>query len=173
MQRRVFLKILSSGLVLGSALFFSVKGLFFKENFLAVYHQQLDEFRKADSFKDLSSRDPEITKARTELIAKHLLENSVKDIPFFPNGKAVNGKVVRRKNMDFQTWSSHPAGGCNMGESPTESVTNPLSQTHDHKNLWITGSSILPTNGCTNGTLTFVAMGLRSAEKISAFMGKN
>ena len=39
-------------------------------------------------------------------------------------------------------------------------------QTHDHENLFVVGSPTLPNAGCTNGTLTFVALTLRSAERI-------
>ena len=36
-------------------------------------------------------------------------------------------------------------------------------RTHDHENLFVIGAPTLPTGGCTNGTLTFVALSLRSA----------
>jgi quinoprotein glucose dehydrogenase len=45
-------------------------------------------------------------------------------------------------------------------------VTDSVGRTHDHENLWVVGSPTLPTGGTTNGTLTFVALALRSATEI-------
>ena len=53
-----------------------------------------------------------------------------------------------------------------MGADPAESVCDSYGQTHDHENLFVVGSPTLPNAGCTNGTLTFVALTLRSAEKL-------
>jgi quinoprotein glucose dehydrogenase len=54
-----------------------------------------------------------------------------------------------------------------MGTDPATSVGNSHGRTHDHENLFIVGASTLPTGGCTNGTLTFVALALRSATEIA------
>jgi quinoprotein glucose dehydrogenase len=54
-----------------------------------------------------------------------------------------------------------------MGTNPAESVCDSYGQTHDHPNLFVVGAPTLPTGGCTNGTITFVALTLRSAEKIA------
>ena len=40
-------------------------------------------------------------------------------------------------------------------------------RTHDHENLFVVGAPTLPTAGCTNGTLTFVALTLRSGHRIA------
>ncbi len=45
-------------------------------------------------------------------------------------------------------------------------VTDSFGRTYDHDNLFVVGSPTLPTAGCTNGTLTFVALTLRSAGEI-------
>lgn len=54
-----------------------------------------------------------------------------------------------------------------MGANPETSVCDSRGQTHDHENLFVVGAPTLPTGGCTNGTLTFVALTLRSAERIA------
>ena len=54
-----------------------------------------------------------------------------------------------------------------MGTDPSRSVVDSHGRTHDHENLFVIGAPTLPTGGCTNGTLTFVALSLRSAVKIS------
>jgi len=80
-----------------------------------------------------------------------------------------NGKVL---NISEGNYLDHPAGGCRMGNDPTASVCDSFGRTHDHENLFVVGSPTLPNAGCTNGTLTFVALTLRSAEKIAAEVRK-
>jgi choline dehydrogenase-like flavoprotein len=70
--------------------------------------------------------------------------------------------------------SSHPIGGYHhmgttrMGSDPRTSVTDADGRVHGLANLWVAGSSLFPTGGWANPTLTIVALALRSAEKISA-----
>jgi quinoprotein glucose dehydrogenase len=54
-----------------------------------------------------------------------------------------------------------------MGADPATSVCDSFGRTHDHENLFVVGAPTTPTGGCTNGTLTFVALTLRSAEEIA------
>jgi choline dehydrogenase-like flavoprotein len=75
-----------------------------------------------------------------------------------------NGKILRTSEGNYL---DHPAGGCRMGTDPVKSVCDNFSRTHDHENLFVVGAPTLPTAGCTNGTLTFVALTLRSASEIS------
>lgn len=79
--------------------------------------------------------------------------------------KANNGKIL---NTGKGNYLDHPAGGCRMGADPSTSVCDSFGQTHDHENLFVVGSPTLPNAGCTNGTLTFVALTLRSAGRIAA-----
>jgi quinoprotein glucose dehydrogenase len=78
--------------------------------------------------------------------------------------KANNGKIL---STGAGNYLDHPAGGCRMGADPASSVTDGFGQTHDHENLFVVGSPTLPNAGCTNGTLTFAALTLRSAERIA------
>jgi quinoprotein glucose dehydrogenase len=78
--------------------------------------------------------------------------------------KAGNGKIISTSESDYL---DHPAGGCRMGTDPTTSVCDSYGRTHDHENLFVVGAPTLPTGGCTNGTLTFVALTLRSASRIA------
>ena len=55
-----------------------------------------------------------------------------------------------------------------MGTDPAQSVCDSFGRTHDHENLWVVGAPTLPTGGCTNGTLPFAALTLRSADDIAA-----
>ena len=59
-------------------------------------------------------------------------------------------------------------GTTRMGDDPRTSVTDADGRVHGLGNLWVAGSSLFPTGGWANPTLTIVALALRSAEKISA-----
>jgi quinoprotein glucose dehydrogenase len=58
-----------------------------------------------------------------------------------------------------------------MGTDPVSSVCDSSGRTHDHDNLFIVGAPTLPTGGCTNGTLTFAALTLRSADALASLVG--
>ena len=73
----------------------------------------------------------------------------------------------RMGNISALNYQDHPAGGCRMGNDPAASVVDSHGRTHDHENLFVVGAPTLPTGGCTNGTLTFVALALRSAEQLA------
>jgi quinoprotein glucose dehydrogenase len=83
---------------------------------------------------------------------------------FYTLAKANNGKVL---STSLSNYVDHPAGGCRMGADPAASVCDSFGQTHDHENLFVVGPPTLPNAGCTNGTLTFVALTLRSAETVA------
>jgi choline dehydrogenase-like flavoprotein len=83
--------------------------------------------------------------------------------------KANNGKLLTISNGPYQ---DHPGGGCRMGADPSTSVTDSYGRTHDHENLFVVGAPTVPTGGCTNGTLTFAALTLRSARFIARLYPK-
>ena len=61
---------------------------------------------------------------------------------------------------------SHPMGTTRMGEDPDESVVDPRLRTHDLENLSIASSSVFPTGGAMNPTLTIAALSLKAAEHV-------
>jgi quinoprotein glucose dehydrogenase len=78
--------------------------------------------------------------------------------------RANDGRIL---SSSAGTYLDHPAGGCRMGTDPAASVVDSHGLTHDHPNLYVAGSPTLPTGGCTNGTLTFIALALRTADRIA------
>jgi glucose dehydrogenase len=78
--------------------------------------------------------------------------------------KANDSKILSTNIANYQ---DHPAGGCRMGTDPKQSVCDSYGRTHDHRNLFVVGAPTLPTGGCTNGTITFVGLTLRSADHIA------
>jgi choline dehydrogenase-like flavoprotein len=62
----------------------------------------------------------------------------------------------------------HHMGTTRMGTDPDESVVDPTLQTHDLNNCWIASSSVFPTGGALNPTLTIGALALHAADFIEA-----
>jgi quinoprotein glucose dehydrogenase len=89
-------------------------------------------------------------------------EDTIKKL-FQRMARAGDGEIIRMGADDFQ---DHPAGGCRMGSDPATSVCDSYGRTHDHENLFVVGAPTCVTGGCANGTLTFVALGLRSVVAI-------
>ena len=100
----------------------------------------------------------EATKSRAAATRAHILG------VFDRMAKGNNGRVF---NVSEGGYLDHPAGGCRMGRDPATSVCDSAGRTHDHENLFVVGAPTLPTGGCTNATLTFVALTLRSAPAVA------
>ncbi|MCC7052121.1 MAG: GMC family oxidoreductase [Gemmatimonadaceae bacterium] len=81
--------------------------------------------------------------------------------------KAGNGTVLKMENSVNDLGQEHPAGGCRMGNDPATSVVDKWGRAHDHENLWVAGAPTQVSASCCNGTLTFVANGLRTASAIA------
>jgi len=62
--------------------------------------------------------------------------------------------------------SAHPMGTVRMGNDPQTSVINPYGQAHDIPNLFVTDTSVFPTGGGANITLTAMAITLRASQHI-------
>lgn len=62
--------------------------------------------------------------------------------------------------------TAHLMGGCAMGSSPRDSVTNADGRTWDIPNLWICDGSLMPTGGGVNPSLTIMANAVRIAGRI-------
>ena len=60
----------------------------------------------------------------------------------------------------------HHMGTTRMGTDPDESVVNGRGKTHDLANCWIAGSSVFPTGGAMNPTLSIAALSVRTAEHV-------
>ena len=69
--------------------------------------------------------------------------------------------------------SSHPIGGYHhigttrMAESPAEGVCDPEGRVHGLANLYVAGSSLFPTSGWANPTLTIIALAMRTGDTIA------
>jgi choline dehydrogenase-like flavoprotein len=62
--------------------------------------------------------------------------------------------------------AGHIIGTCRMGDDPKRSVVDKFQRSHDHRNLYLVGSSTFPTGATANPTLTIAALSLRTAQHI-------
>jgi len=108
--------------------------------------------RWGDPLPKIEHKPDAATQAREPFVREHFQQL------FGTMAKANNGKIL---STGAGNYLDHPAGGCRMGGDPSTSVCDSYGQTHDHENLFVAGSPTLPNAGCTNGTLTFVALTLR------------
>jgi glucose dehydrogenase len=110
-----------------------------------------------DPLPQLGFRDaPESAEARA------FCEERIRAL-FAEMARAGGGEMLSTRSDGFQ---DHPAGGCRMGNDPASSVTDSWGRTHEHENLFVVGAPTCVSGGCANGTLTFCALALRSAEEI-------
>lgn len=63
----------------------------------------------------------------------------------------------------FNMGDAHFIGTTRMGEDPATSVVDSDCRVHGYDNLYIVSSSVFPTSGQANPTLTIIALALRTA----------
>jgi len=114
--------------------------------------------RWGDPLPVIDHRVDAATEARAEATRAHF------ETLFARLARENDGRVGRISRLSYQ---DHPAGGCRMGDDPATSVVDSFGRAHDHENLFVVGSPTMPTGGTTNGTLTFLALALRSTTEIA------
>ena len=80
------------------------------------------------------------------------------------------GRLQAEGNPAFPSprLGGHHMGATRMSDDPKRGVTDRACKVHGVSNLHIAGSSVFPTSGFSNPTLTIVAMTLRLAEALRA-----
>jgi choline dehydrogenase-like flavoprotein len=81
-------------------------------------------------------------------------------------------KRVGPTDLDSYTGAGHIMGTTRMGSDPDTSVVDRDCRVHQHDNLYIVGSSVFPTAGTANPTLTIAALALRAADRIGSLFRK-
>ncbi len=64
--------------------------------------------------------------------------------------------------------NAHPMGTTRMHQDPRQGVVNEDCQVHGVTNLFIAGSSVFPTSGYANPTLTLLALSIRLSDHLRA-----
>lgn len=62
--------------------------------------------------------------------------------------------------------TAHLMGGCRMGRTRDDSVTDSYGRTHDHENLYLAGAPLFVTGGGGNPTETIMALAARTADHL-------
>ena len=66
----------------------------------------------------------------------------------------------------------HHMGGTRMSADPATGVVDADCRVHGYANLFVAGSSVFPTSGWANPTLTLVALALRLGEHLGGVLGQ-
>lgn len=83
----------------------------------------------------------------------------------------LDSDLATQNEPTLESWpitgdASHHMGATRMGLDPSTSVVNADARLHEVHNLYIAGSSVFPTCGHSNPTLTIVALCLRLADHL-------
>jgi hypothetical protein len=66
----------------------------------------------------------------------------------------------------------HQMGGAKMSSNPSEGVVDPECRVHGLENLWVASSSVFPSSGQANPTLTILALACRVADRVAMAAGR-
>jgi len=98
--------------------------------------------------------------------------------------RAIIGRIFEQMEVDRSsikfgpdddelfTGAGHIAGTCRMGTDGRDGVVDRDGRSFDHPNLFIVGSSVFPTIGTANPTLTAVALTLRATRRIEGVLAE-
>jgi len=73
--------------------------------------------------------------------------------------------------LDGATGGAHHMGTTRMSVDPARGVVDPTGRVHNLQNLYVAGSSIFPSCGYANPTLTIVATTLKLADHLESRLG--
>jgi len=73
---------------------------------------------------------------------------------------------------NYGNGGAHHMGTTRMHDNPKKGVVDANCQIHGLKNIFIAGSSVFPTCGYSNPTLTIVALAIRLADHLKGIMAK-
>jgi choline dehydrogenase-like flavoprotein len=89
-------------------------------------------------------------------------------------GRELGQKAIGRVRCDWEergplfldSWSRHHIGMTRMHRDPARGVVDPDARVHGVESLFVAGSSVFPTSGIANPTLTLIALALRLADHL-------
>ncbi len=73
-------------------------------------------------------------------------------------------------NKNRITPGNHPCGTTRMSTTPSDGVVDPNCKIHNIRNIFICSSSVFPSGGYANPTLTVIALALRLSKHIKKIM---
>jgi choline dehydrogenase-like flavoprotein len=78
----------------------------------------------------------------------------------------MGGTNFRHSPDGVYSNNQHITGTLSMGSNPAESVCDQWGRAHDHENLFMASTGVMPTAATVNSTLTGAAIALRTADHI-------
>ena len=75
-----------------------------------------------------------------------------------------------RQKWSYANWSNHHMGTTRMSSDAATGVVDPQCRLHGVDNLFVAGSSVFTTGGCSNPTLTLVALALRLSDHLKGVL---
>jgi choline dehydrogenase-like flavoprotein len=86
-------------------------------------------------------------------------------------GRLATPDPVRRPEVTRPAGAHHPSGTTRMHRDPSFGVVDPDGRVHGMENLFVAGSSVFPTSGYANPTLTIIALTIRLADHLKRRLG--
>lgn len=90
----------------------------------------------------------------------------------FEDGGRGRAQVYSADELLLGGGGCHHMGSTRMSHDPRDGVVDEQLRVHGVKNLYVAGSSVFPTSGWSNPTLTLVALSFRLGEALLADLGK-
>jgi choline dehydrogenase-like flavoprotein len=91
-------------------------------------------------------------------------------------GRAGDGRLRldadSRVTRSRYRWSGHQSGTTRMSRQAASGVVDPDCRVHDIENLYVAGSSVFPTGGCSGPMLTVLALALRLGAHLRGLAGR-
>lgn len=78
----------------------------------------------------------------------------------------MGGTNLRHSPDGVYSNNQHITGTLSMGADPADSVCDAWGRTHDHENLFLASTGVMPTAATVNSTLTGAALALRTVDHI-------
>jgi choline dehydrogenase-like flavoprotein len=83
----------------------------------------------------------------------------------------VRWPVARSQLLSILSTSRHHMGTTRMSPDPDDGVVDEHCRVHGVRNLYVAGSSVFPTSGIANPTLTLIALAMRLSDHLKHEMG--
>ncbi|WP_312435298.1 GMC family oxidoreductase [Janthinobacterium sp.] len=80
--------------------------------------------------------------------------------------RLMGGSNLRHSKEGVFSNNQHICGTLAMGKDPARAVCNEWGRTHDHANLFLCSTGVLPTSGTCNSTENGLALALRTVQHI-------
>lgn len=84
--------------------------------------------------------------------------------------REVGAREISQDPFGATSWGAHHMGTCRMARNPEQGVVDSDCRVHGTSNLYVAGSSVFPTSGALQPSLTIAALTLRLAERLQQLL---